>query len=148
MKSRRDYSLKICRLINCKNQFHVSSLYKFIFLFPYRHNILPIVMGARPEDYEAVAPYHSYIHVDDFATPKELAKYLRKLDDDDDLYNSYFRWKDTGEFINTHFFCRLCAMLHDPRSSKTYRNLNKWWKNVNTCINSGRWRTHKAIISN
>ena len=29
----------------------------------YRHDVLPIVMGAKPEDYARSAPHHSYIHV-------------------------------------------------------------------------------------
>jgi hypothetical protein len=55
------------------------------------HNILPIVMGARKEDYERSAPYKSFIHVDDFESPAELAAYLHKLDKDDALYNEYFQ---------------------------------------------------------
>lgn len=50
-------------------------------------------MGARPEDYARSAPDHSFIHVDDFEGPKELAEYLQKLDQDDKLYNEYFKWK-------------------------------------------------------
>ena len=50
-------------------------------------------MGARPEDYEAAAPFKSYIHVDDFDTPKDLAEYLKQLDQDDEKYNEYFKWK-------------------------------------------------------
>jgi len=50
-------------------------------------------MGARPGDYARSAPHHSFIHVDDFESPKELANYLHKLDQDDNLYNEYFRWK-------------------------------------------------------
>ena len=50
-------------------------------------------MGARPEDYARASPERSYIHVDDFAGPKELADFLHKLDQDDDLYNEYFQWK-------------------------------------------------------
>ena len=50
-------------------------------------------MGARPQDYAVSAPYKSYIHVDDFDGPKELAEYLHKLDQDDQLYNEYFKWK-------------------------------------------------------
>ena len=50
-------------------------------------------MGARPEDYERAAPYHSWIHVDDFNGPKALADYLKLLDSRDDLYNEYFQWK-------------------------------------------------------
>lgn len=48
-------------------------------------------MGARPQDYEKRAPYRSYIHVDEFNSPKELAQYLHHLDKNDDLYNSYFK---------------------------------------------------------
>ena len=55
--------------------------------------MIPIAMGARPEDYERASPEHSYIHVDDFAGPKELAEHLHKLDQDDHLYNEYFQWK-------------------------------------------------------
>ena len=50
-------------------------------------------MGARPQDYERASPYKSYIHVDDFDGPKELAEFLKKLEDNDDMYNEYFRWK-------------------------------------------------------
>ena len=50
-------------------------------------------MGARPEDYARIAPRHSYIHVDDFEGPKDLAKFIQTLDQDDDLYNEYFQWK-------------------------------------------------------
>ena len=46
---------------------------------------------SRPEDYEKVAPKKSYIHVDEFKGPKELAEYLHELDQDDDKYNQYFQ---------------------------------------------------------
>ena len=48
-------------------------------------------MGARLEDYERTSPYKSFLHVDQFSGPKELAKYLLELDKDDDLYNTYFQ---------------------------------------------------------
>ena len=48
-------------------------------------------MGARPEDYARGAPAHSYIHVDEFKGPKELAEYLHQLDKDDEKYNEYFQ---------------------------------------------------------
>ncbi|XP_022231071.2 glycoprotein 3-alpha-L-fucosyltransferase A-like [Drosophila obscura] len=101
--------------------------------------VLPIVMGARPADYEELAPRHSYIHVDNFESAKELAEYLRVLDRDDDQYNSYFLWRGTGEFIDTHFWCRVCAMLHyedevrDPARSSNERILQ------GMCIR-GSWR--------
>ena len=58
---------------------------------PARHSVLPIVMGARPGDYEKVAPHNSYIHVDQFRGPRDLAEYLLELDRDDKKYNQYFQ---------------------------------------------------------
>ena len=95
---------------NCRDyiteKFYVNGL---------KNDILPVVMGARKEDYVRSAPQKSFIHVDDFDSPEDLAKYLQELDRNDDLYNEYFQWKGTGEMINTKFFCRLCSMLHDPK---------------------------------
>lgn len=103
-------------------------------------------MGGRPEDYARAAPPHSYIHVDDFASPKELARYLEVLDSNDTLYNEYFAWKGTGEFINTYFWCRMCAMLHAPRTHKSYPDMHKWWSGAGTC-NAGHWRKHPTPTS-
>ncbi|CAN7998858.1 unnamed protein product [Ixodes hexagonus] len=77
-------------------------------------DVLPIAMGGRPEDYRRSSPDHSFVHVEDFQSEKALADYLHMLDRNDTLYNEYFRWKGSGEFINTYFWCRLCAMLHAP----------------------------------
>ena len=57
----------------------------------FRHNVLPIVMGAAPEEYTRLAPHHSFLHVDQFKGPRELAEYLIELDGDDEKYNEYFQ---------------------------------------------------------
>ncbi|KAL4232060.1 Alpha-(1 3)-fucosyltransferase 7 [Mactra antiquata] len=106
-----------------------------------QHDVIPIVMGAAPEDYARAAPPHSFIHVDEFDSPEELAQYLHKLDKNDDLYNDYFRWKNTGTFINTYFWCRVCALLHETsRESQSYRDLEKWWRGDGVCIGKDNWR--------
>ena len=48
-------------------------------------------MGARPADYARAAPHMSYIHVDQFTGPQQLAEFLHKLDKDDAAYNQYFK---------------------------------------------------------
>ena len=102
-------------------------------------------MGAKPSSYARSAPRHSYIHVDQFSGPKELADYLHLLDKDDSLYNQYFEWKGTGEFINTKFWCRVCALLHNPvkrpQSVSFYEDINEWWRADGVCANSGGWRS-------
>ncbi|ELU14773.1 hypothetical protein CAPTEDRAFT_132452 [Capitella teleta] len=93
-----------------------------------QNEVVPIVMGAHPADYAAIAPPHSFIHVDDFKSPKDLANYLMKLDADDQLYNEYFRWKNTGSFINTKFWCRVCSMLHEQAS----HGVHTWYNSAHT----------------
>ncbi|XP_050408377.1 glycoprotein 3-alpha-L-fucosyltransferase A [Patella vulgata] len=106
-----------------------------------QHDVIPIVMGASPDDYKRAAPVHSYIHVDDFESPKDLAEYLHKLDKNDDLYNEYFRWKGTGSFINTFFWCRVCALLHDnQRKTSWFNDVEKWWRGPDVCIGQETWR--------
>ena len=91
-------------------------------------------MGAHPEEYKRIAPPNSYIHVDDFKSPKQLADYLKFLDKNDDAYNQYFLWKNTGRFINTKFMCRLCAMVHlAPLFPMWYKDVNDWWQGGDIC---------------
>ncbi|KAK3580931.1 hypothetical protein CHS0354_008225 [Potamilus streckersoni] len=124
---------------------HQDTYYEFLssILSLHRNDIIPIVMGAAPEDYARAAPPHSYIHVEDFETPKLLAEYLHKLDQNDDLYNEYFAWKGTGRLINTYFWCRVCAMLHDDtRTPSSYNDIDKWWRGDGVCIGKDTWRSH------
>lgn len=110
------------------------------FLNALRHDVVPVVMGAHPDDYKRVAPTGSYIHVEDFSGPKALSQYLKKLAQDDEEYNKYFEWKDKGEFIDTKFWCRICALLWDPDRPKiSVADLNQWWRRPGTCIGSKRW---------
>ena len=105
-----------------------------------RNDVIPIVMGAHPDDYRQVAPPHSYIHVEDFRSPKALAEYLEYLDRNHTAYNEYFQWKGTGTFINTHFMCRVCAMLHErpPDQHSWIPDINEWWGGNHVC-RTGRW---------
>ncbi|KAH8026071.1 hypothetical protein HPB51_015420 [Rhipicephalus microplus] len=105
-------------------------------------DVVPIVMGARPLDYVRASPTRSFIHVEDFPSVKALAEYLHLLDRNETLYNEYLRWKGSGEFINTYFWCRLCAMLHAPPLPKVYPDISAWWAGPGTC-RSDRWRDFK-----
>ena len=108
-----------------------------------QQNILPIVMGASEDEYSRYAPQRSYIHVDEFKTPAELAQYLHVLDKNDELYNSYFQWKGTGrvEYGHKQFICEMCAKLHDEQFMSTpswYEDVNEWWRGPGVCT-SGSW---------
>ena len=72
---------------------------------------VPVVRGRGP--YENVLPPGSYIDADKFANATELALYLQKLDDDDDLYMEYFKSRSDYQCINhstdeNPWLCRIC----------------------------------------
>lgn len=102
------------------------------------NDVIPIVMGGRREEYERLGPPNSFIHVNDFESVESLAKYLKLLDEDDTLYNSYFRWKSSGKLVGDTFECRLCAILHMPQIDMTKLSLHgttlrEWWQGKGVC---------------
>jgi len=95
---------------------------------------VPIVYGAA--DYAAYAPPNSYIHVAEFASPKDLADYLLLLDRNDALYAKYFEWRKDWEVERKPMigWCDLCEKLNDPSiPAKSYTNLSKWWFQDGPC---------------
>jgi glycoprotein 3-alpha-L-fucosyltransferase len=99
------------------------------------HLLVPIVLGARREDYQRLAPPGSFIHVEDFESAKHLAAFLKHLGNSHELYYAYFRWKTMGKFIDTKFMCRLCSMLHHShktRKTKVVSDIKAWWLNEMT----------------
>ena len=99
---------------------------------PVRHKVVPVVMGARRRDYEAIAPDHSFIHVNDFAGPQQLGDYLRLLADNDSLYSDYHRWRELAVWsaVDVRYWCRLCALLHwrdDVDYVSWYDDYELWW---------------------
>jgi hypothetical protein len=108
-------------------------------------------MGAHPDDYKANLPLNSYINVEDFHGPKELAEYLKYLDANDEEYNKYMEWKGTGEMISGHYMCRVCAMTHyadlvpPPPRTETF-NFENVSKN-HLCLPAGRtfWNNSREL---
>ena len=92
---------------------------------PLSWGTVPIHMGlANIHDY---APEHSVISVHDFASPKELAAYLKELDRNDTKYEEYLAWKEkpyTKSFkalvdvSNVHSACRMCIKAADINRMK------------------------------
>eukprot|EP01103_Thecamoeba_quadrilineata_P013923 TRINITY_DN4004_c0_g1_i1.p1 TRINITY_DN4004_c0_g1~~TRINITY_DN4004_c0_g1_i1.p1 ORF type:complete len:643 (-),score=96.02 TRINITY_DN4004_c0_g1_i1:140-2068(-) len=100
---------------------------------------IPVYMGA--PNIEEWAPPNSYIRTDKFKGPADLAKYLKKVLNDKNLYNSFFKWKEEGlppYFIKKYsqciFYqgrCRLCqkiASTHPIRTDFPKELLNGWTK--------------------
>ena len=106
------------------------------------HDTVPIVMGAPRSHYQRLAPPTSFIHVDDFPSAHDLARYLRMLMKSNVLYNEFFRWKTMGKshsYINLQpadspYWCDLCTALHNYTiPSSVHNNLDKWWNIQKQC---------------
>ncbi|XP_038048484.1 4-galactosyl-N-acetylglucosaminide 3-alpha-L-fucosyltransferase FUT6-like [Patiria miniata] len=98
------------------------------------YNIVPVVYGAPREDFEKVAPPDSFIHVSDFPSLEALAEYLRFLDQDDALYNSYFDWRKRGVIgqsfpIAQTTICQILPHLYNGSEQKVKRIGDSEWYN-------------------
>ncbi len=89
--------------------------------------ILPVVLGAG--NYKYFAPPRSYINSYDFETTKDLAKYLKFLQNNHEEYMSYFWWRQYYKSVfPKNYFCDLCRKLNQPGvgdKSQYYRNIDK-----------------------
>lgn len=119
------------------------------FLDALRYSMIPVVIDANG-NHARLAPPHSFINALDFPSIRHLADYLVKLDQNDDLYNEYFWWRDHYTIRNANVyeglfyrsFCSLCAALHNPSlhsnarhsNPQTYVDIQHWWETRAQCL--------------
>ena len=98
----------------------------------YMNNVVPIVLGGAK--YSHHLPPNSYINVANFSSPQKLAQYLHHLDNDDDLYNSYFKWKQRYRIRRVHGSCAMCKYLHAHfGEKKTLHRPDLLWNRHKDC---------------
>ena len=101
------------------------------FWWSLRDGIVPIVLGPKIGDYEQIAPPHSFIHVDNFTSPKHLSEYVKYLDKNDDAYYEYHMWRNKYRIslseANFQNWCKLCSMLHQPIYTHENRDVEAFW---------------------
>ncbi|KAJ0022722.1 hypothetical protein NQD34_014856 [Periophthalmus magnuspinnatus] len=92
---------------------------------------VPIVLGPPREDYQQQIPANAFIHVDDFASPKELAERLHYLDRHPEEYMDYFKWRREYKVVRSWFgkehACRSCSHIQKHRGSEVVHNLQTWF---------------------
>ncbi|CAF0896971.1 unnamed protein product [Adineta ricciae] len=64
---------------------------------------VPIVLGAKKEQYQRTAVPHSYIHVDDFASVEDLAIELHRLNQNDTEFSKYLQWTQLYD-VSTQYY--------------------------------------------
>lgn len=101
---------------------------------------IPIVM--RRKIYESsTMPPHSFIAMDDFISPKEMAKHLINLESDKYAYAEYFAWRKGGWTVAPwnspgyrNGFCRLCERLwEENQETKVIRDVWAWFDAESQC---------------
>ena len=124
------------------------------------------MMGAHPFEYARLAPPHSFLHVDWFRDPQDLAQFLHLLNSNESLYSKFFQWKnsspgvfwfwnDLRDGLSSRFYCSLCFVAHfllQEGLSVNYKDVDRWWlqKFEPVCIGNDRWespRTWQQILS-
>uniref|UniRef100_A0A3Q1G377 Fucosyltransferase n=1 Tax=Acanthochromis polyacanthus TaxID=80966 RepID=A0A3Q1G377_9TELE len=102
----------------------------------YRGGAVPVVLGAPLNDYKAVAPPHSFIHVDEFASVRGMAKYLQELAEDKKRYAEYLAWKKHWKVkMGTDWrerLCKICPQFNSLPQHKVYSDLQAWDSAENT----------------
>lgn len=96
------------------------------FFAPLQYELIPIVLGGA--DY-ALYPERSYINVNDFRSPEQLAEYLSYLAANETAYSEYFQWRLQYRIscLNKEkLYCDLCKMLHDGYRHR-YADVATWW---------------------
>lgn len=93
----------------------------------YRGGAVPVVLGPSVDDYRSVAPPHSFIHVDEFASVKDLAEYLQQLSKDEKRYGEYFSWRHRWDVkLYTDWrerLCKICSQYDQLPPQKVYSDL-------------------------
>lgn len=92
---------------------------------------VPVVLGPPRENYEEFLPADSFIHVDDFESPRELARYLMYVDQNPEVYERYFTWRKNFD-VKTSYFgldhaCRVCDYLKQQKEFRVMKNLSTWY---------------------
>uniref|UniRef100_UPI00398F4956 4-galactosyl-N-acetylglucosaminide 3-alpha-L-fucosyltransferase 9-like n=1 Tax=Pristiophorus japonicus TaxID=55135 RepID=UPI00398F4956 len=92
---------------------------------------VPVVLGPSRENYENYIPADSFIHVDDFLSAKELADYLHMLNDNEDLYMHYFKWRKYYTVRMAHFWnehaCSVCENIKRHQEYRSLSSLERWF---------------------
>ncbi|XP_029458221.1 alpha-(1,3)-fucosyltransferase 4 [Rhinatrema bivittatum] len=94
---------------------------------------VPVVLGPSRANYERFIPRDAFIHVDDFSSPRKLARYLKFLDKNPPLYRRYFAWRKRYEVHVTSFwdeqFCAVCeAVRAAGEEVRTVPDLASWFE--------------------
>lgn len=116
-----------------ENSQHTDYITEKLWKNAFAASAVPVVLGPRRANYERFIPADSFIHVDDFPSPRLLATYLKFLDKNKPSYRRYFAWRNKYEVHVTSFwdehYCKVCEAVRTAGNQlKTVQNLAGWFE--------------------
>ncbi|XP_034614823.1 alpha-(1,3)-fucosyltransferase 4 [Trachemys scripta elegans] len=116
-----------------ENSQHTDYITEKLWRNAFKSSAVPIVLGPPRSNYELFIPPDSFIHIDDFPSPRKLAIYLKFLDQNKPLYRRYFAWRDKYDVHMTSFwdeqYCKVCEAVRTAGDQlKTIQNLASWFE--------------------
>ena len=105
-------------------------------VFCYKSGVIPVYWGP-PEIHQWVPGNHTFIDPQKFKGPKELAEYLKRVDEDDDLFRYHTTNFDytlaekthTANCLTKSHHCRVCEIAHKMKIER-----GKQGKGPRTCL--------------
>lgn len=119
--------------LSFENSIHEDYITEKLWKNAFLSMAVPIVCGPPRKNYERFLPPDSFIHIEDFPSAREMARFLQELDKDDVRYQSYFRWRSrlrpVGETDWSIHYCKACRALQKyPIQYAVVPELSKWFK--------------------
>ncbi|XP_028168331.1 alpha-(1,3)-fucosyltransferase 6-like isoform X1 [Ostrinia furnacalis] len=100
-----------------------------VFYSAFAKGAIPIVMGPSISDCTKLLPPDSFLHVNSFDFPRDLAVEIMNLSKDDEYLQMFHKWRRFFKVVNEHGFfgtnsmqlCRLCeALNYNDNETKIY----------------------------
>ncbi|KAM9319086.1 alpha-(1,3)-fucosyltransferase 4-like [Pholidichthys leucotaenia] len=97
-----------------------------------RGGAIPVVLGPSRQNYERFLPPEAFIHVNDFPTVEELARYLLMLRRNPDRLRRHLNWRGSYSLYQPSFwdehYCTACRAVRRTRGgTDVVRNLERWF---------------------
>lgn len=94
---------------------------------------VPVVLGPSRQNYERFLPPEAFIHVDDFSTVRELARYLLMLRRSPAKMRRHLDWRGSYSLHQPAFwdehYCTACRAVRSARgSTDVVKGLTRWFR--------------------
>ena len=97
---------------------------------------IPVALGGLTlEEYTAVAPPNSFLHVYNFSSIAELGSYMKMLTKDKEAFSQYNQWRESyGIELDQRKVCTLCEIANFPANFKSnHSNIANQFNDPNRC---------------